>query len=266
MAEEATIRQKFQSLKLKTCMPMEENASTILTPYAFYVLQNEIVLSLHYAVFEAEKDSYIVRHHLRTDGGHLVRWIHLEEEVSCSCKQFECSGILCGHAIRVLSLKNYFILPERYLPVRWRLESSLFPRNKGNNYRSQSLRALATMLIQESTMTRERFTYAQSQMNKLLMFLKCMPTVDGITFTMPSVDLAGNGAVGVDCITAVDSVLSDCHPNNSVNPSQANKWRKRLKKRVTPKEVREVVETVNGTSSQVETMNMALRSVDNDAD
>lgn len=266
-AEEAIIRQKFQNVKMKTCMPMEENASTILTPYAFYVLQSEIVLSMQYAVFETEKDNYLVRHHLRTDGGHIVRWMPLEEEVHCSCKQFECSGVLCGHAIRVLSLKNYFFLPERYLPVRWRLESSLFPKSKGNNYRSQSLRTLATMLIQESTMTKERFSYAQAQMNKLLMYVKCMPTIDGIAFTMPVADSTANCAAGVDCITAVDSVLSDCQPDAIVNPSQANKWRKRLKKRVVPKEASEVAETVNGASAEVvEATNGPLRQADNDGD
>ncbi|CAA6666298.1 unnamed protein product [Spirodela intermedia] len=252
-AEEAIIRQKFQTVKMKTCMPMEDNASTILTPY--------------YAVFETEKDNYLVRHHLRTDGGQIVRWTPLEEEVHCSCKQFECSGVLCGHAIRVLSLKNYFFLPERYLPVRWRLESSLFPKSKGNNYRSQSLRTLATMLIQESTTTKERFSYAQAQMNKLLMYVKCMPTIDGIAFTMPVVDSTANCTAGVDCITAVDSVLSDCQPNPIVNASQANKWRKRLKKRVVTKEASEVVETVNGALAEVvETASGPLRQVDNEGD
>ncbi|XP_078432287.1 protein FAR1-RELATED SEQUENCE 11-like [Wolffia australiana] len=251
-AEEATIRQKFQHLKMKTCMPMEENASTILTPYAFYVLQNEIVLSLQYAVFETEKDNYIVRHHLRTDGGHMVRWMPLEEEVTCSCKQFECSGVLCGHAIRVLSLKNYFFVPERYLPIRWRRESSLFPRSRGSNYRSQSLRTLATMLIKESTMTKERFTYAQTQMNKLLMYVKCMPTVHGAAFSVPPLETAENCVVGVDCVTAGDLTAS---------PAQTCKLQKRLKRRVSMKEVPELDETLNGTSEEVETLNVARRPV-----
>uniref|UniRef100_A0A1D1Y9B7 Protein FAR1-RELATED SEQUENCE n=1 Tax=Anthurium amnicola TaxID=1678845 RepID=A0A1D1Y9B7_9ARAE len=261
-AEEATIRQKYQNVKMKTCMPMEENASTILTPYAFYVLQNEIVLSVQYAVFETEKDNYLVRHHLRTDGGHIVRWLPLEEEVHCSCKQFESSGILCGHAMRVLSLKNYFFLPEKYLPIRWRLEISLFPKSRGNNYRSQALRTLATMLIQESTMTKERFSYAQAQMNRLLMYVRCMPTIDGIAFTMPMMDATADCTAVVDCMTAVDPVPNDCQPDSIVNPAQANKRRKRLKKKIVQNETSEVFEIVNGVPADIGTTNGTLTQAD----
>ncbi|XP_039144108.1 protein FAR1-RELATED SEQUENCE 11-like [Dioscorea cayenensis subsp. rotundata] len=155
--EEATRQENNQHVKIKTCMPMEEHASTILTHHAFDLFQKEIMLSTQFAVFETSGDSYIIRHHLKSDGGHLVNWIPLNEEIHCSCKGFESSGIPCRHALRVLSLKNFFSVPEKYLLVRWCKESSLFPKSNGYKYRSQALCSLASIIVQEASITKDRF-------------------------------------------------------------------------------------------------------------
>ncbi|XP_058191685.1 protein FAR-RED IMPAIRED RESPONSE 1-like [Rhododendron vialii] len=44
-------------------------------------------------------------------------------EVRCSCRKFESFGILCGHAIRVLSHMNVMEVPVKYILGRWRLEA-----------------------------------------------------------------------------------------------------------------------------------------------
>ncbi|KAK4846609.1 hypothetical protein QYF36_019816 [Acer negundo] len=106
-------REGMQYMHIKTCMPIEEHARSILTPYAFRVIQHEIELSMQYAT--------------RMDGEYLVIWIPEDEQIHCSCKEFEHSGILYRHSLRVFSIKNYFQLPEKYLLLRWRLESSLIP-------------------------------------------------------------------------------------------------------------------------------------------
>lgn len=159
-------------------MPIEEQALHILTPYAFEMFQKEIIESLQFAVYETARENYLVRHRLMIDGGHLVRCIQLDDEVQCSCQEFELSGILCRHALRVLSLKNYFMLPNRYLLIRWRRESSLFPKSSGYKFRLQALRSLASIIIQESSMTKDRFDYVQWHMSKLLTHVRDMPTVD----------------------------------------------------------------------------------------
>ncbi|KAJ0985610.1 hypothetical protein J5N97_003966 [Dioscorea zingiberensis] len=176
--EEATMRQSYENVKIKTCMPMEEHASTVLTSYAFDMFQKEIMLSMHYAVYEASGESYVVRHRLDTDGGCRVGCVPSQEEIHCSCKEFETSGILCRHALRVLSLNNCFALPDKYLLPRWRRESSLFPRSSGYKYWSQALRSLASIIVQESSLTKNRFDYVQWHMSKLLTHLRDMPMVD----------------------------------------------------------------------------------------
>lgn len=174
-AEEATMRQNYQNIKIKTCMPMEEHALSILTPYAFDLFQKELIASTQYAVFETAREAYLVQHRLKLDGGHLVRCIPSEEEIQCSCLEFQAYGILCRHALRLLSLKNCFILPDRYLLPRWRRESSLFPKSSGFKYRSLALRSLASIIVQESSITKERFDYVQWHMSKLLSHVRNMP-------------------------------------------------------------------------------------------
>ncbi|XP_072969163.1 protein FAR1-RELATED SEQUENCE 11-like isoform X1 [Typha angustifolia] len=176
--EEATMRQNYQNVKIKTCMPIEEHAASILTPYAFDLFQKELVSSTQFAVYETQRETYLVRHRLQTAEEQIVQCIASDELVHCSCKEFESSGILCRHALRVLSLKNCFLLPDKYLLTRWRRESSLFPRSTGYKYRSQALRSLASIIIQESSLTKDRFNYAQWHMSKLLAHVRAMPTVD----------------------------------------------------------------------------------------
>ncbi|WOL11244.1 protein FAR1-RELATED SEQUENCE 11-like [Canna indica] len=182
--EEATTRQSQQNFQMKTCLPIEEHASTILTHYAFEMFQKEIMSSTQYAVFETSRDTYLVRHHLSSDGGHTVNCSSSNEEISCSCKGFQCSGILCRHVLRVLSLKNCFLLPEKYLIHRWRRESSLFPKSSGYNYRSQALRSLASIIIQESSITKDRFDYVQWHLSRLLNHIRDMPVTDEATLDL----------------------------------------------------------------------------------
>ncbi|KAK2359019.1 protein FAR1-RELATED SEQUENCE [Trifolium repens] len=99
--EEARMRQKYHNPLFRTSFPIEEHVASILTPYAFGLLQHEIELSTKYAATETVH-GYIVRHHTKVDGGRLVSWKDEEKSISCSCKEFQFSGILCRHAIRAM--------------------------------------------------------------------------------------------------------------------------------------------------------------------
>ncbi|KAJ4771169.1 Protein FAR1-RELATED SEQUENCE 11 [Rhynchospora pubera] len=174
--EESTMRQNYQNMSTRTCMPMEEHAASILTPYAFNLFRQELIPSTQFAVYETHKEAYLVRHRLQPAGGQVVMCVG--SDLQCSCKEFESSGILCRHALRVLSLKNCFTLPDKYLLMRWRRESSLFPKSTGYKYRSRALRSLVSIILQEASVNKERFNYAQWHMSKLLSHVREMPTLD----------------------------------------------------------------------------------------
>ena len=118
-------RDKMHYMQIKPCMPIEEHARSILTPYAFNVMQHEILLSMQYSITELSNGSYLLQHYKKMDAERLVIWVPDDEQIHCSCKEFEHSGILCRHSIRLLVGKNYFQLPLKYLLRRWRQESSI---------------------------------------------------------------------------------------------------------------------------------------------
>ncbi|EEF32165.1 conserved hypothetical protein [Ricinus communis] len=181
-------RDGMQYMHIKTCMPIEEHARCILTPYAFNVFQNEIVLSMQYGVQEMSDGSYLVRHYKKMDGEYLV-WIAADEQIHCSCKEFEHSGILCRHSLRVLAVKNYFQLPEKFYPLRWRREHSLVAMDDQNaqsngNECAQAFHSLASTLLTEALASKERFTYVHRELTGLLDHVRSMPVTEEFSVSM----------------------------------------------------------------------------------
>lgn len=178
-------------MHIKTCIPIEEHARSILTPFAFNVLQHELVLAMQYATSEMADGSYIVRHFKKMDGERLV--IPEDEQIHCSCKEFESSGFLCRHALRVLIIKNYFQLPDKYFLSRWRRESSpvIYEDSSTQNVEDEWFReyqCLTETLFTESSITKERSDYVRSELTKeltrLLNEVRNLPETDVVTMDL----------------------------------------------------------------------------------
>lgn len=183
----------MQFMHIRTCLPMEEHARSILSPFAFRAFQHELALAMQYASSEMTDGSYIVSHFKKMDGERLVIWIPEGEQIHCSCKEFESSGILCRHALRVLLIKNYFQLPEKYFLSRWRLESLLAPYdNQGdqntNDKWFQEFHSLTGSLFTESSITKERSDFVHTELSKelkrLINEVTNMPTSDGVAMDL----------------------------------------------------------------------------------
>ncbi|KAL9674617.1 hypothetical protein QQ045_030889 [Rhodiola kirilowii] len=177
--EQQTMQQNLQNICLKTGAPMESHAAAILTPYAFSKLQEQLVLSAHYASFQMD-DGFLVRHHTKLDGGRKVYWAPREGIISCSCHLFELYGVLCRHALRVLSAGNCFQIPERYIPIRWRRISTsqtklLHSSPIEHGERVHLLESMASSLIAESCKSKERMEMATEQLAALLSRIKEQP-------------------------------------------------------------------------------------------
>ncbi|XP_042019642.1 protein FAR1-RELATED SEQUENCE 5-like [Salvia splendens] len=50
---------------------------------------------------------------------HIVTYDSIEGSISCSCRKFEFSGILCSHSLRVFTLMNVIHIPDEYILKRW---------------------------------------------------------------------------------------------------------------------------------------------------
>lgn len=180
--------EEAQYMHLKTCLPIEEHARNILTPFAFNALQQEMVLSTQYAASEMANGSYLVSHFKKVDGERLVIWIPEDEQIHCSCKEFESSGTLCRHALRVLLVKNYFQLPDKYLLNRWQQENSLVYNGQSKQNISdewfQEFNSLTGTLFSESLLSKERSDFVRRELTKevtrLINSVRDMPTVDEV--------------------------------------------------------------------------------------
>ncbi|KAK9992154.1 hypothetical protein SO802_027139 [Lithocarpus litseifolius] len=190
------MQRKLQKVSLKTGSPIESHAATLLTPYAFSKLQEELVMAPQYASLLVDEGCFQVRHHTQIDGGCNVIWIPCQEHISCSCHQFEFSGILCRHVLRVLSTNNCFHIPDRYLPTRWRSVnlscSNPFrtASTREHSERIQLLESMASTLVTESIETEERLDVACEQMAMVLSRIKDLSrsthSMNEIAYNCPS--------------------------------------------------------------------------------
>jgi hypothetical protein len=178
------MQQNLQNVNLKTAFPIEGHAAAVLTPYAFSKLQDELVEAAHYALFHFEESIFLVRHHTEAADECSVTWNQKEELISCSCQMFECSGILCRHALHVLSTLKYLQVPELYLPVRWRRIQTP-PSKSLNGAPPQSpgvapgivgvLQSMVTALVSEAAKSNERMDLATHEVSVLLSRIKQLP-------------------------------------------------------------------------------------------
>lgn len=177
--EQQTMQQNLQNICLKTGAPMESHAASMLTPFAFSKLQEQLVLAAHYASFQMD-DCFLVRHHMKVEGGRKVYWVPRDGIISCSCHHFEFSGILCRHSLRVLSTGNCFQIPDRYLPIRWRRISTssaklLQGAPSDHAERIQFLQSMVSSLVTESAKSKERLDIAIEQVSILLSRIREQP-------------------------------------------------------------------------------------------
>ncbi|XP_040255092.2 protein FAR1-RELATED SEQUENCE 11 isoform X4 [Aegilops tauschii subsp. strangulata] len=186
--EQQIAQQNSENTILKTAAPVEGHAAAVFTPYAFYELQDELVEAAHYAYFHLEGNAFLVRHHTKTDGGCNVTWNQKEELISCSCQMFESSGILCRHALRVLTTLNYFQIPDHYLPVRWHRtqpqpsKSLIGGPDHGRSYeRVKALQSMVSVLVSEAGKSEERMDLATQEVSVLLSRIRQQPVVPNVS-------------------------------------------------------------------------------------
>ncbi|XP_056688065.1 protein FAR1-RELATED SEQUENCE 11-like [Spinacia oleracea] len=68
-----------------------------------------------------------------------VTYIHESQIVSCTCKNFEASGWLCYHYIRILHLHSVNRIPEQYIKKRWTKSAKSSVWNKLENEKPEEV-------------------------------------------------------------------------------------------------------------------------------
>ncbi|XP_050241042.1 protein FAR1-RELATED SEQUENCE 5-like [Quercus robur] len=117
---EYNLRQKLP--KVKIASPMLIQAAHIYTPKLFLKFQEQ------YEEFQGA----FVKKHIERNATHeyivsiygkpkdrRVIWNPFEKIVSCGCRKFERTRILCSHALKILDVMDIKVLPEKYILKRW---------------------------------------------------------------------------------------------------------------------------------------------------
>ncbi|XP_008792111.2 protein FAR1-RELATED SEQUENCE 5-like isoform X2 [Phoenix dactylifera] len=107
---------------LKTASPIEKQAATIYTRVVFNKFQQEFVESLGYNVYKI-KDGTVSKFSVARDEDSLETFIvtynSTKKTATCTCRNFEFSGILCQHILGVFLMVDLHMLPEEYFLKRW---------------------------------------------------------------------------------------------------------------------------------------------------
>jgi zinc finger SWIM domain-containing protein 3 len=120
-------RKKLPRIRMKT--PMLLQTSKLYTPKIFEAFQDEYERSMAACTRALDGDNTYAVAVLRADCDLsselecIVVGDPLEQTASCSCFQFKRTGVLCGHALKVLDLMNIKLLPNHYLLKRWTREA-----------------------------------------------------------------------------------------------------------------------------------------------
>ncbi|XP_050387392.1 protein FAR1-RELATED SEQUENCE 9-like [Argentina anserina] len=102
-----------------------KNAAKVYTPTVFQWFQTELCKAHDYSLKLFSDIGTMSIYEVTAHGKrfhHVVTFDSGDNTISCSCKKFEFAGILCSHALKVLSANNVKTIPSQYISKRWRMD------------------------------------------------------------------------------------------------------------------------------------------------
>ncbi|KAL6628960.1 hypothetical protein ACP70R_028725 [Stipagrostis hirtigluma subsp. patula] len=100
------LRTAAESYTRNVYVDFEEEFKKLFTLSCSLLSQDGTISTYKLMPLNSEEEAYVVFNSADTT-------------VSCSCKMYECTGMLCKHALRVLNYSNIFTLPSHYIFKRW---------------------------------------------------------------------------------------------------------------------------------------------------
>nr|XP_019706634.1 protein FAR1-RELATED SEQUENCE 5 isoform X2 [Elaeis guineensis] len=103
-------------------MPMLNEAAESYTRVVYNEFEDEIKSQLSYLCEQVDFDGTVEVYKVSFPENHgygFVEYNSCNFMVTCSCRKFETTGILCMHALKVLLFRNILSLPSRYILKRW---------------------------------------------------------------------------------------------------------------------------------------------------
>ncbi|KAH9760448.1 protein FAR1-RELATED SEQUENCE [Citrus sinensis] len=142
-----------QRMPCRTSFAMEKQVEAVYTISKFQEFQQELANKIYCEVFSCGGSEYEV---IENDEQSREKTLKVffgknEGEIHCVCKMFEYKGILCRHAITVLSRNHIQLLPEKYILRRWRKDVRRFYSKVKVSYDSRNSSIEHQQYIEECT-------------------------------------------------------------------------------------------------------------------
>ncbi|XP_020090013.1 protein FAR1-RELATED SEQUENCE 9-like isoform X1 [Ananas comosus] len=107
-------------VKLYSYDPIEVQARDIYTKRNFFEFKEQLRLISGHSLLELEKNSLYKTTAIHNPTmTYTVSVNRLAEKVSCNCKMFEFTGLLCSHILKVLHYIGIYSIPSHYILKRW---------------------------------------------------------------------------------------------------------------------------------------------------
>ncbi|XP_063938051.1 protein FAR1-RELATED SEQUENCE 5-like [Daucus carota subsp. sativus] len=127
---EADYETKNKERSKITSSSLESHAASIYTKEMFRRFQHELKESGAYVVIERERNP-IYKHYeaYKTTvqeeyRKHYVLFVTENGNITCVCRKFESSGMLCRHIIRYLYKMQWSEIPQQCITLRWTIEGN----------------------------------------------------------------------------------------------------------------------------------------------
>jgi zinc finger SWIM domain-containing protein 3 len=192
----------------KICMrrppPILVQASKLYTPIIFEAFQGEYEKSLAACTKALEGNNEYLVGDFTFKEEYEVIGDPSKQTVVCSCRQFDRTGILCAHALKVLDLMNIKLLPPQYVLKRWTWEAWIGTAqdNQGRNIAENPMDAM----LRYKYMSRKFLNLAHQAAN----FPECTVLVDrALDILGKQIEDKVNGCTSTDpCTVHTDDLFT----------------------------------------------------------
>ncbi|XP_027124120.1 protein FAR1-RELATED SEQUENCE 5-like [Coffea arabica] len=162
-----------------------KQAASVYTPEVFKWFEIEWGKSYDCGIITYSEVGTVTEYKITPKGRknyHMVRFDSIGDQISCSCKKFEFSGILCSHSLKVLNIRNIMKIPSQYIIKRWtnkakagyvkdhnccNINNDLDPKVLFTK-RYRDLCRLYTQLVTKAAQTEETYKIAKEGLLKIL--------------------------------------------------------------------------------------------------
>ncbi|KAM1134605.1 hypothetical protein ACFX19_044410 [Malus domestica] len=117
----ADFKASQSSLALSFPVEILKHVASVYTPKVFTIFQNELFKAHDCVLNFLGEGGTVSKYGLALHGRHVyhtVTYDSINITISCSCKKFEFAGMLCAHALKVLSTKNIKSILTQYILKR----------------------------------------------------------------------------------------------------------------------------------------------------